>query len=64
MDINERDYDFMERVREAYENSRDGVNGSIRAVAKDFNISRTKVRKILITLGVIESDITEKALVL
>lgn len=64
MEINERDYEFMLKVQEAYENSQDGVNGSIRAVATQFNLSRTKVRKILITLGVIESDITEKALAL
>lgn len=64
MEFNERDYEFMLKVKEAYENSRDGENGSIRAVAAQFDLSRTKVRKILITLGVIESDITEKALVL
>lgn len=64
MEINGRDYEFMLKVEESYENSQDGENGSIRAVATQFNLSRTKVRKILITLGAIESDITEKALVL
>ena len=64
MEINERDYEFMLKVQEAYEKNPNGEVGSIRAVATEFNLSRTKVRKILITLGAIESDITEKALVL
>lgn len=62
MEINERDYEFMLKVRQAYENTQDEGNDSIRAVASKFNLSRTKVRKILITLGTIESDITERAL--
>lgn len=64
MSINERDYEFMLKVRDAYENSQDDAAGSIRAVAAEFNLSRTKVRKILVTLGVIESDLTEKAIAL
>ena len=52
----------MLKVQEAYEKSRDGEVGSIRAVATAFGMSRTKVRKILITLGAIESTITEEAL--
>lgn len=64
MEINERDYEFMLKVQEAYEKDTSGEVGSIRAVAAKFNLSRTKVRKILITLGVIESEITEKALAL
>lgn len=62
MEINERDYGFMLKVQEAYEKSRDGEVGSIRAVATAFGMSRTKVRKILITLDAIESTITEEAL--
>lgn len=57
MDIN--DYEFMEKVKDAYDNS---LDKSIRAISKQFGLSRTKVRKILITMGVIESDITNKAL--
>ena len=55
------DSEFMEQVRGFYEEQSDR---SIRAVAKEFNLSRTKVRKILITLGSIESEITEEALAL
>ena len=64
MEINERDYEFMLKVRDAYYNSQEEEVGSIRAVATEFNLSRTKVRKILVTLGVIKSELTEKALAL
>lgn len=64
MDINERDYKFMLKIKSAFEKSQEGEVGSIRSVAKDFNLSRTKVRKILVTLGVIKSELTEKALAL
>ena len=64
MDINERDYEFMLKIKSAFERSQEGEVGSIRSVAKDFNLSRTKVRKILVTLGVIKSKLTEKALAL
>lgn len=49
MDINERDYEFMLKIKSAFEKSQEGEVGSIRSVAKDFNLSRTKVRKILVT---------------
>ena len=62
--LNERDYEFMRKVQEAYEHGDGGQAGSIRAVAAAFQLSRVKVRKILITLGVLESDITQKALAL
>lgn len=55
------DHELMEKVKDAYEKDPDR---SIRAVAKKFGLSRTKVRKILVTLGAIESDITEEALAL
>ena len=45
MEINERDYEFMLKVQEAYEKNPNGEVGSIRAVATEFNLSRTKVRK-------------------
>lgn len=57
---NEQDYGFMLKVKEAYE-KQGSSEGSIRAVATEFGISRTKVRKILVTLGAIKSEITEKA---
>lgn len=58
---NEKDYGFMLKVQKAYEASLKAGEGSVRAVATQLNISRTKVRKILVTLGVIQSDITEQA---
>lgn len=64
MDINERDYEFMLKIKNAFEKSQEGEVGSIRSVAKEFSLSRTKVRKILVTLGVIKSELTEKALAL
>lgn len=63
MVISERDYNFMLKIKNAYE-SGDNDDRSIKAIAEEYKISRTKVRKILVTLGVIESDITEKALLL
>lgn len=60
MNENEQDYGFMLKVKDAYE-KQGSSEGSIRAVATGFGISRTKVRKILVTLGAIKSEITEKA---
>ncbi len=64
MKQNEKDYEFMLEVKEAYEASSEGGEGSIRSVAIKLDLSRTKVRKILVTLGVIKNDITDKALFL
>ena len=50
--------EFFESVVAAYHSS----GCSIREAAIKMDISRTKVRKILITMGEIKSDITEKAL--
>ncbi len=61
MEQNEKDLEFMLQVKEAYESSGEGSESSIRAVATSLNLSRTKVRKILVTLGVIKSEITEQA---
>ncbi len=52
------DKEYFESVVAAYHES----NCSIRETANQMEISRSKVRKILITMGEITSDITEKAL--
>ncbi len=64
MKQNEKDYEFMLKVKEAYEASSEGGEGSIRSVAIKLDLSRTKVRKILVTLGVIKNNITDQALFL
>lgn len=61
MEQNEQDYEFMLKVKEVYEQSKGREENSIRAVATKLGLSRTKVRKILVTLGVIQSPITETA---
>lgn len=64
MEQKEQNLDFMEMVEEAYLHPGTEVSGSLRAVAQKFGITRTKVRKILITLGAMESPLPEEALVL
>ena len=58
--MTEKDDLFFQSVVDAYH----GCHESIRDTAKVMGLSRTKVRKILITMGEIESDITSKALAL
>ncbi len=62
MEQNEKDYEFMLKVKEAYEASSERGDNSIRAVSLSLGLSRTKVRKILVTLGAIQSEITETAM--
>lgn len=62
MEYNEKDYEFMLKVKAEYEASGEGNKGSIRSVAVNLNLSRTKVRKILVTLGVIKNEVTNQAL--
>lgn len=64
MEHNEKDYEYMLKVKDEYEASGEGSEGSIRSVAVKLNLSRTKVRKILVTLGVIKNEITNQALML
>ena len=56
----EKDELFFQSVVDAYH----ACHESLRDTAKAMQLSRTKVRKILITMGTIESDITERALAL
>lgn len=53
----EKDELYFKTVVDAYEESGE----SIRDTSKKLGISRTKVRKILITMGIIESEITSEA---
>ena len=51
------DYDLMKSIRQYYED-----NGrSLNAAALHFQLNRSKVRKMLITLGVMKSRMTEEA---
>ena len=63
MPISEKDQEFMQRVAEYYESTKDDpdAEGSIRETAIHFDINRVKVRKILITEGLLSSPITENA---
>lgn len=58
--MTEKDELFFQSVVDAYH----ACHESLRDTAKAMQLSRTKVRKILITMGAIESDITERALAL
>lgn len=58
--MTEKDELFFQSVVDAYH----ACHESLRDTAKAMQLSRTKVRKILITMGTIESDITERALAL
>ena len=51
-------------VADAYQRLGTELSGSLRAVAQKFGITRTKVRKILITLGVMASPLPDEALAL
>ena len=66
MSVSEKDIDFMIRVAEFFQSTRSGSNpnGSIRKTAVKFGINRNKVRKILVTMGAVESPITETAIML
>ena len=62
MEQNERDFEFVLKVKEIYEASGDGSENSVRVVSLKLGLSRTKVRKILVTLGIIKSEITNTAM--
>lgn len=64
MPISQKDKEFMKCVAEYYRStkSEQDSNGSIRDTAIKFDINRNKVRKILITMGELESPITAQAL--
>ncbi len=64
MTISDKDIDFMNRVAKYYISTKpdDISDGSIRDTAMKFGISRNKVRKILLTLGAIDNDLTNDVL--
>ena len=63
MAISDKDRTFMNEVAAYFRMTKDDVNpeGSLRDTALKFDISRNKVRKILITTGDIHSDVTVEA---
>ena len=61
MDTETQDYDFMQKVADAFLHPGPPTSGSLRAVGLKFGITRTKVRKILITLGALESPLPDEA---
>ena len=63
MSISEKDWKFMEEVASYFRSTKDKDNpeGSIRDTAIHFDLSRNKVRKILITTGDIKNELTEEA---
>ena len=66
MPISAKDKKYMEQVAAYFRStkSHQEPGGSIRNTAISFGINRNKVRKILITMGEIESPITETVLLL
>ncbi|MBQ8707663.1 MAG: hypothetical protein IJ523_06210 [Succinivibrionaceae bacterium] len=63
MTLSDKDRNFINEVAEYYRKTvAEGESeGSIRATAQNFNLSRTKVRKILVTSGDLRSELTERA---
>lgn len=63
MPISKKDWEFMEEVAAHFRSTKDKDNpeGSIRDTATHFNLSRNKVRKILITTGDLKNELTEEA---
>ena len=61
MPISQKDLEFMEQVAAYYRGTISPLSpkGSIRDTAKKFGIGRNKVRKILVTMGELESPITQ-----
>ena len=66
MAISSKDKEFMMRVTAYFRSTKSSLdpNGSIRDTAVKFNINRNKVRKILVTMGEIESPISESVLLM
>ncbi len=64
MPISGKDREFMEQVATYFRGTKSLLepDGSIRETSLRFNINRNKVRKILITMGEIESPLTETVL--
>ena len=62
MSISDRDCSFMGDVTEYFRGTitPEQPEGSIRRTAKHFNLARAKVRKILITEGVLKSELTDQ----
>lgn len=66
MPISEKDLEYMKQIIDYFQSTKsaDEPEGSIQDTAQHFNINRAKVRKILISAGLISSPITEAAMAL
>lgn len=64
MSISQKDKEFMEKVAAYFRNTKTPTepDGSIRDTARAFDINRNKVRKILITMGELQSPYTDKVI--
>ena len=71
MPISEKDRELMKQVADYFESTRKAPNAKYKAKREDsrsindtaahFNITRTKVTKMLITMGVIETPLSQQA---
>ncbi|MBR3015487.1 MAG: hypothetical protein IKH57_00140 [Clostridia bacterium] len=71
MPISEKDRELMKQVADYFESTRKASNARYKAKREDsrsindtaahFNITRTKVTKMLITMGVIETPLSQQA---
>lgn len=62
MTISNSDREFMQKVAEYYQSTKSLYpGGSINATAEKFGINRSKVRKILVTMGELQSPVTDQA---
>ena len=64
MAISQKDLEFMERVAEVFRQTRtdDSPEGSIQRTARLLALSRTKVAKILLTMGEVRNPHTAAAM--
>lgn len=64
MPISPKDKEFMEQVAAYFRSTKNSLDpkGSINETAGKFKINRNKVRKILITMGEIQSPITDDSI--
>ena len=64
MPVSDKDKAFMKQVADYFSNTKtpDKPEGSINTTAKHFKINRNKVRKILVTMGVWKSPLSEEVM--
>lgn len=65
MTISAKDKEFMKQIASYYLSTKEQAkdhNGSIRNTALKFGLTRTKIQKILISMGVYSTELSDKAL--